>query len=239
MLLRIHRHRLRREDLEDCFGQAALELVARAQHGAAFLSSAHVANALEQRFLSRIHDRRRALEGRSEAQAAFESALRAGFSEGMEVADPRAEVERLMLDRLELRRIEALAEGLTADQRLVLAHQIAMQMGCAEFCARFGWSAEKYRKVAQRGRARLRALRDAADRGAMEAPSRNVVAARAGASAGRGGRQAPSRNLAGSRAEASAGHGEEGGATGPEQAPARDGCPGGMGRSDERAGTHL
>ena len=30
-------------------------------------------------------------------------------------------------------------------------------MGCAEFCLTFGWSAEKYRKVAQRGRARLRA----------------------------------------------------------------------------------
>ena len=31
-------------------------------------------------------------------------------------------------------------------------------MDCQEFCARFGWSAEKFRKVAQRARARLRVL---------------------------------------------------------------------------------
>ena len=31
-------------------------------------------------------------------------------------------------------------------------------MGAAEFCARFGWSVEKYRKVAQRARAKLRVL---------------------------------------------------------------------------------
>jgi hypothetical protein len=31
-------------------------------------------------------------------------------------------------------------------------------MDSAEFCERFGWSSEKFRKVAQRARARLRAL---------------------------------------------------------------------------------
>ncbi len=31
-------------------------------------------------------------------------------------------------------------------------------MDCAQFCERFGWSKEKYRKVAQRARARLREL---------------------------------------------------------------------------------
>jgi hypothetical protein len=31
-------------------------------------------------------------------------------------------------------------------------------MECVEFCRRFGWSKEKYRKVAQRARARLREL---------------------------------------------------------------------------------
>jgi hypothetical protein len=40
----------------------------------------------------------------------------------------------------------------------VLASQVALQMPAAEFCLRFGWSSEKYRKVAQRGRARLRTL---------------------------------------------------------------------------------
>ena len=31
-------------------------------------------------------------------------------------------------------------------------------MECAQFCGRFGWSKEKYRKVSQRARARLREL---------------------------------------------------------------------------------
>ena len=31
-------------------------------------------------------------------------------------------------------------------------------MTCEEFCRRHGWTPEKYRKVAQRGRAKLRAL---------------------------------------------------------------------------------
>ncbi len=59
--------------------------------------------------------------------------------------------------REELRRVRALAWSLTSDQRLVLAAQIG-QIECSEFCLRYGWSAEKYRKVAQRARARLRAL---------------------------------------------------------------------------------
>jgi hypothetical protein len=44
VLLRAYRHRLRPEDLEDCFGQAALELVAQARKGGAFSSRMHVAN---------------------------------------------------------------------------------------------------------------------------------------------------------------------------------------------------
>ena len=52
MLLRAHRFRLRREDLEDAYGQATLELMQRARRGEAFASRAHILNALEQRFLS-------------------------------------------------------------------------------------------------------------------------------------------------------------------------------------------
>ena len=33
LLLRSYRHRLRKEDLEDCFGQATLELLAQARAG--------------------------------------------------------------------------------------------------------------------------------------------------------------------------------------------------------------
>jgi hypothetical protein len=45
LLLRVHGHRLRREDLEDCYSQATLELVALARKGREFASRLHVANA--------------------------------------------------------------------------------------------------------------------------------------------------------------------------------------------------
>ena len=60
--------------------------------------------------------------------------------------------------RHDLRRIGEIAPALTPDQRLVLASQLGLKMDGREFCPRFGWSPEKYRKVAQRGRARLRRL---------------------------------------------------------------------------------
>jgi hypothetical protein len=45
LLLGVHRHRLRREDLEDCYSQACLELVAHARKGGAFADRLHIANA--------------------------------------------------------------------------------------------------------------------------------------------------------------------------------------------------
>lgn len=160
-LLRAHRFRLRYEDLEDCYGQATLELIRQARGGRSFANDRHLASVLEQRFLSRINDRRRALAGRSPMQAALEGALAldgyAGEERVIQLADSRAEPERLVLARHELRRVQALASTLSEDQRLVLAAQIA-QLGCAEFCRHYGWSPEKYRKVAQRARARLRQL---------------------------------------------------------------------------------
>jgi DNA-directed RNA polymerase specialized sigma24 family protein len=160
LLLRVHRHRLRREDLEDCYSQATLELLAQARRGAHFNSRLHIANTLEQRFLSRIHDRRRALSGRSPMQAALEAAvpLDSVVPEQVDVIDMRAELETLVILREDLRRVRALAHGLTSDQRLVLASQVGMQMGASEFCRLHRWSPEKYRKVAQRARIRLRQL---------------------------------------------------------------------------------
>jgi DNA-directed RNA polymerase specialized sigma24 family protein len=159
LLLRVHRHRLRREDLEDCFSQATLELIVHARRGGRFANRSHMASVIEQRFLSRIHDRRRALGGRSPMQAALEGAVSlAGEERPIDVADPRAEPERMALARHDLERLKTYAGQLTADQRLVLACQVALQMECGEFCRRYGWTSEKYRKVAQRGRARLREL---------------------------------------------------------------------------------
>jgi DNA-directed RNA polymerase specialized sigma24 family protein len=165
LLLRAYRLRLRPEDLEDCYSQAVLELVLAARRGARYASGRHIGYALEQRFVSRIHDRRRAMSGRSPIESALEGAryLGAEQHDEVDIADARAEVERLVLLRAELRLIEQLAACLTADQRLVLACQVGLQMSSAEFCRRFGWSAEKYRKVAQRARKRLRHLRASED----------------------------------------------------------------------------
>jgi DNA-directed RNA polymerase specialized sigma24 family protein len=161
LLLAVYRPWLRRDDLEDCYSQATVELVAQARRGELRYSSrAHLRSLFELRFVSRVRDRRRALRGRSPAQAMLDGALSHSGADGraVEVADPRADVERLTLLRDELRALERAAHGLTSDQRLVLACQIGLQMSAGEFCARFDWSHEKHRKVAQRARARLRRL---------------------------------------------------------------------------------
>jgi DNA-directed RNA polymerase specialized sigma24 family protein len=159
LLLRVHRHRLRMDDLEDCYSQATLELVAHARRGGRFASRLHLANTLEQRFVSRIRDRRRALSGRSPMQAALEAAmpLDCVTDEQVDIVDVRAELETLVILREDLRRVQALAQRLSDDQRLVLAAQVG-QVSPGDFCRIHHWSLEKYRKVAQRARARLTSL---------------------------------------------------------------------------------
>jgi DNA-directed RNA polymerase specialized sigma24 family protein len=200
VLLRVHRHRLRKEDLEDCFSQATLELLAQARAGeaggrggvggagrgggggeaggrggggggGARLTRAHLANVLEQRFVSRIQDRRRALRGRSPAQATLDSALPLGDgSEGIEVEDVRAELERLVLLRLDLRNLGRVIHHLTEDQRLILTSLVDSELDCVQFCGQFGWSKEKYRKVSQRARARLRELLEGSEESFFTSP---------------------------------------------------------------------
>jgi DNA-directed RNA polymerase specialized sigma24 family protein len=170
LLLRAHAYRLRREDLEDCYAQATVEMVQRVRRGGAFADRRHILNALEQRFVSRIHDRRRALAGRSPIAAALESAASVSTTEGtgVDAVDHDADPDQIVARRDELRRVLALAPSLTHDQRLVLATQVALQMAPREFCDRFDWSIEKYRKVAQRARRRLRWLMAAEDVAAEE-----------------------------------------------------------------------
>jgi len=159
LMLTVHRFRLRREDLEDCYSQATLELLLAARAGRIFAGRAHMANAIELRFLSRVRDRRRAISGRSPMEAAIEGAVPLdGQAVVIEVLDLRSEPERVVMSRQELELLRDHAGRLTQDQRLVLACQVALGMGCREFCRLHGWSPEKYRKVAQRGRARLRQL---------------------------------------------------------------------------------
>ncbi len=159
VLLRAYRHKLRWEDLEDCYSQATLELVAQARKGRVFAGRAHLANLLEQRFQSRVRDHRRALSGRSPMLAALEASVSLGKAgdEGVEIVDVRGELEQLVMLRHDLRHIERLARNLTLDQRLALACQLR-QLCLTNACRELGWSAEKYRKVAQRARARLRQL---------------------------------------------------------------------------------
>ena len=159
LMLGVHRFRLRREDLEDCYSQATLELVLAARAGRSFSSRSHIENAIELRFLSRVRDRRRALSGRSPMQAAMEGAVPLdGDQVVIVVEDRRSEPERLLIAREELEQLRIHARQLTHDQRLVLASHVALDMGCEEFCRIHGWSPEKYRKVGQRARARLKRL---------------------------------------------------------------------------------
>jgi DNA-directed RNA polymerase specialized sigma24 family protein len=165
-LLRVHRRRLRWEDLEDCYSQATLELVARARR-APFVSNDHVANALEQKFLSRIEDRRRAIGGRSAIESALARAVAVDGPESgaVDLEDRSAAVENQVIARADLQRLNEVIAELTRDQRLVLASQVCVDLGVGEFCARFGWSVEKYRKVAQRARGKLRLLVEEYERG--------------------------------------------------------------------------
>jgi len=159
MLLRSHRHRLRIEDLEDCYSQATLELIQRAQTGVPFATTAHIAHSVEQKFLSRIHDRRRALAGRSPIEAALgQAAPLEPRDTGGQFADPGPGVVDQVAMRAELGVLREIARELTPDMRLVLSHQVGLGMECQAFCQRFDWSPEKFRKVAQRARQKLWAL---------------------------------------------------------------------------------
>ncbi|MGO9247493.1 MAG: hypothetical protein ACLQQB_09230 [Solirubrobacteraceae bacterium] len=245
-LLSVHRHRLSHADLEDCYSQATVELVAQARRGELRYSSrAHLRNTLELRFHSRIIDRRRALSGRSPAQAILDGAMSLGGvgEQEIELADRRADIEQRMLLRHELRSVERLAHGLSPDQRLVLACQIGLQMGAEEFCATFGWTLAKHRKVTQRARVRLRAMLDelagneqtpaveGLDEAARETETRDGVVQ---------GEAAP--EVAGAAEHGDAVQGEEG-LAGAHLAAAektfREKCPVLGSGSGEKTGTHL
>jgi DNA-directed RNA polymerase specialized sigma24 family protein len=174
VLMHVNRHRLRVEDLEDCYSQAVLELIAHVRSGGAFADERHAACALELRFGSRITDRCRALAGRSPMQAALETSLSlADDDDGPSVIDRRADTEQAVIVREELRRVRRAVPGLTSDQRLALAVELDRSgVSPADFCASYGWSPEKFRKVSQRGRARLAAL---AGRAGPSVTSRRVA----------------------------------------------------------------
>jgi RNA polymerase sigma factor (sigma-70 family) len=152
-LIRAHSSAARREDLEDLFSQAVLELLARARRDPTLSTAAHVRNAVRQKFASRVLDHQRALAGRSTAARA--SAQACPLELVAEKLPDRHNTVRELVQREEIRELAAAMRTLSTDQRLVLRSQIGGEPP-RECCARTGWSTEKYRKLSQRARARLR-----------------------------------------------------------------------------------
>ncbi len=186
LLLRAHRRRLGREDLETvsamrCSSSSAAPASARSRARrtrptrsssvscrASPTASARSVGSLRERMLrgaTRVDD-----DAADEAREA--------------VADARADIVAQVLGRDELRRIEELFAQLSRDQRLLLAHELHGRLEAADFCRRMGWSEDKYRKVGQRARARLRALKEAYDSGARcERLAPDLLALRRGVAA--------------------------------------------------------
>jgi|HubBroStandDraft_6_1064221.scaffolds.fasta_scaffold60940_4 DNA-directed RNA polymerase specialized sigma24 family protein len=157
-LLRIHRYRLRPADLEDCLGQTILELLSAAARGAQFADTDAVLAAIARRFESRIIDRQRALAGRSPITAATARGTPLENTDDRVVADASRDPVAQAIAREQLAALAAAIATLTDDQRLVIVHQLDGTEPPSVFCARHGWSIAKYRKTAQRARARLRGL---------------------------------------------------------------------------------
>jgi DNA-directed RNA polymerase specialized sigma24 family protein len=162
LLLRVYRHRLPKPDLEDCLQQATLELVVQARRGNIRADRRFIEHALENKFKSRIIDVHRAIGGRSPAAAA--NARSVSIDRFAEQLPSSRDTAQQVIVSDELRRITGVLSQLTPDQRLVIASQTFGRDTPAEFCESHGWGLEKYRKVAQRGRARLEKLLDAPDR---------------------------------------------------------------------------
>lgn len=153
-LIRAYRSSASREDLEDLYSQAVLELLARTERDSTLTSADHIRRALRQKFESRILDHHRAVAGRSPATHArartrpLDDALdqRVGDRDGLDE----------LIARETLRELAAAIRELTPDQQLVLASQLNGEPP-RECCGHTGWTIDKYRKTAQRARARLRA----------------------------------------------------------------------------------
>jgi DNA-directed RNA polymerase specialized sigma24 family protein len=153
-LIRANRSSASREDLEDLYSQAVLELLARAERDPTLTSPDHIRRALRQKFDSRILDHHRAAAGRSPATHARARTRPLDDTLNQHVGDPDG-LDQLVA-RETLRELAAAIRELTRDQQLVLASQLNGETP-RECCRHTGWTIDKYRKTAQRARARLRA----------------------------------------------------------------------------------
>ena len=106
LLLRAHRHRLRKEDLEDCYSQATLELLAQArERGRKRVRDprAHGECARAALRLAHLRPSPRAARAQSRTGGARHALPLGDGADGIEIADVRAEIERLVMLRLDLR----------------------------------------------------------------------------------------------------------------------------------------
>jgi DNA-directed RNA polymerase specialized sigma24 family protein len=158
-LLAAHHHAARREDLEDLYAQAVLELLLRLRRDASRREPAHVANALRQKFQSRIVDRQRALGGRSPDAHALATAV--PLDDAVNCDRAHADVAGEVILR------EQLGETVLAFSALPDRHREALRcelagLSPARACAMHGWREENYRKLRQRARQKLREISRAA-----------------------------------------------------------------------------
>jgi DNA-directed RNA polymerase specialized sigma24 family protein len=153
-LIRVYRFKASREDLEDIYSQAVIELLARAERDPTLTSADHIRRALRQKFESRILDHHRAVAGRSPATHARARTRPLDGTLDQRVGD-RDGLDHLVA-RETLRELAAAIRELTPDQQLVLASQLNGETP-RDCCGHTGWTIDKYRKTAQRARARLRA----------------------------------------------------------------------------------
>ena len=152
-LLRVYRHRLSDEDLQDCFSQATLELVARARAGRPFASDLHAARALEQKFASRITDEYRSSHGRSAARTAQREA-RGLDTVSDEIASYTEDTATIAERRDEAKGLLAALARLSERDRTLLLGRLR-GLPPALIAAQHGLTIETYRKATQRATARL------------------------------------------------------------------------------------
>ncbi len=122
ILIRAYSSTARREDLEDLFSQAVLELLARARRDPTLSTAAHVRNAVRQKFASRVVDHHRAVAGRSTAANARSHACPLALV--AERVPDMHDTVRELIEREELRELAAAMRTLSPDQRHVLSSQM-------------------------------------------------------------------------------------------------------------------
>jgi hypothetical protein len=164
ILMRVHHWWLSRPDIEECMCQAELELFASVKRGHVLRSFQHACNSLEQKFVSRIADQRRAIGGRSATKRALNCAysLSQHYDKdieegGWEPSDAKLDVFETVSNKLDLQAILDEIQICREDFQKVFHYELFGSGSRADYAASQGWGMETFRKIDQRGRQRLRA----------------------------------------------------------------------------------